>query len=197
VNERVQGSKQRGIFEHPPGSGIWWINYYEHGKQHREKIGKKSAAIAMYQARKAAILEGRKLPPLRKAAPVSVAALIDHMLDHVKTQGHKDQRTYESRGGIVRNGLGERDAEALSSQEIETWLAKSTDTPATFNRYKALLSLAYKIGVRNRKVTHNPARGEFIPMRKEPRGRLRFLSREEYDKLYRVIEKRFPEHLAE
>lgn len=34
-------------------------------------------------------------------------------------------------------------------------------------------------------------------MRKEPRGRLRFLSREEHDKLHEVIAQRFPEHLAE
>ncbi|HEU4982859.1 MAG TPA: site-specific integrase [Acidobacteriaceae bacterium] len=62
---------------------------------------------------------------------------------------------------------------------------------------KALISLAYKLGVRNKKLTYNLARGEFIPMRKEPRGRLRFLSREEYDELHDVIARRFPEHLAE
>lgn len=33
--------------------------------------------------------------------------------------------------------------------------------------------------------------------RKEGTGRLRFLSRDEYDQLHRVIAKRFPEHLAE
>lgn len=33
--------------------------------------------------------------------------------------------------------------------------------------------------------------------REEGSGRLRFLSREEYDKLHKVISKRFPEHLAE
>jgi len=38
--------------------------------------------------------------------------------------------------------------------------------------------LAYKLAKRNRKVTHNPARGEFIPMRREPKGRLRSLSRD-------------------
>jgi hypothetical protein len=28
----------RGLFERPPGSGVWWINYYVKGKQHREKV---------------------------------------------------------------------------------------------------------------------------------------------------------------
>ena len=29
----------RGVFEHPPDSGIWWVNYYVDGKRHREKVG--------------------------------------------------------------------------------------------------------------------------------------------------------------
>jgi len=41
----------------------------------------------------------------------------------------------------------------------------------------------------------DPAR--LVRQRKEQEGRLRFLSREEYDALHAVIEKQFPEHLAE
>jgi hypothetical protein len=63
-----------------------------------------------------------------------------------------------------------------------------------FNRYKALVSLAYRQGIRNKKVTVNPAR--LVPQRKEPKGRLRFLSREEFDKLRNVIETRFHEEPA-
>jgi integrase len=57
------------------------------------------------------------------------------------------------------------------------------------------VSLAYRQGIRNRKVIVNPAR--LVPQRKGPKGRLRFLSREEFDKLRNVIEIRFHEHLAE
>lgn len=103
--------------------------------------------------------------------------------------------TYESRGEIVRKELGARDAEALTPQDLEVWLSEHCRTNATFNRYKALISLAYKLGLRNQRVTVNPAR--HIPQRKEPKGRLRFLSCDEYDKLHQVIKKRFPEHLAE
>ena len=63
------------------------------------------------------------------------------------------------------------------------------------NRYKAFISLCYREGVHNNKTTINPARQ--VRHRREGVGRLRFLSREEYDKLYKVIERRFPEHLAE
>jgi hypothetical protein len=30
----------RGVFERPKGSGLWWINFYQDGKQHREKVGR-------------------------------------------------------------------------------------------------------------------------------------------------------------
>jgi len=43
-----QPNKIRGIFERPDDSGIGWINYYVKGKQHREKVGRKSDAIALY-----------------------------------------------------------------------------------------------------------------------------------------------------
>ena len=57
------------------------------------------------------------------------------------------------------------------------------------------MSLVYREGVRNGKVQVNPARQ--VPQRKEGSGRLRFLSREEYDSLYGVIKERFPGHLPE
>ena len=88
--------------------------YYENGKQRREKVGLKSAAIELYRKRKTEILEGRKLPPLKRTKPVTVGNLLDVMEDHVKSQHHKDQRTYQSRGEIARKALGARDAEALT-----------------------------------------------------------------------------------
>jgi integrase len=78
---------------------------------------------------------------------------------------------------------------------LERWLRGHSKTPATSNRYKAFISLSYREGVRNGKVAVNPAR--LVRQRKEGGGRLRFLSRDEYNRLYKVIVKRFPEHLAE
>lgn len=83
----------------------------------------------------------------------------------------------------------------MTPQELERWLREHCKTAATANRYKAFISLCYREGVRNGKVAVNPAR--LVRQRKEGGGRLRFLIREEYDKLCEVITKRFPEHLAE
>lgn len=182
----------RGVFERPKGSGIWWINYYVNGKQHREKAGNRSAAIELYRARKADAWRGIKLPELRNGK-VTVSALIDDALQYVRTH-NKSVRDYECKARIVREAMGAQVASEFTPQEIDTWLGKFK-TNATANRYKAFLSLAYREGVWNGKVQVNPARQ--VPQRKEGTGRLRFLSREEYDALCGVIKQRFPEHLPE
>jgi integrase len=183
----------RGIYENPAGSGIWWIHYYAAGKRHREKVGRKSDAIKLYQSRKADAVAGRKLPELRNSKVLTLSELIDDALEF--TAHHKDQRGYKSKGEIVREALGSRPAAELTPQELERWLRARCKTAATANRYKAFISLCYREGVRNGKVTVNPAR--LVRQRKEGTGHLRFLSQEEYAALHKAISKRFPEHLAE
>lgn len=183
----------RGVFEKPIGSGVWWINYYVDGKRRREKVGAKAAANKLYQIRRGDIISGRKLPELRDSKALRLSELIDDALEYVAD--HKDFRSYLSKAGIVRKALGSTPAKELTPQEIERWLRSRCKTPATANRYKAFISLCYREGVHNGKVTINPAR--LVRHRREGSGRLRFLKREEYDRLYKVIEKRFPEHLPE
>jgi hypothetical protein len=52
----------RGVFEHPAGSDIWWVNYYVAGRRHREKVGTRGKAVALYQKRKSDARAGIKLP---------------------------------------------------------------------------------------------------------------------------------------
>ena len=55
-----QGSRDRGLFERPNGSGIWWIRYHDgDGHEHREKIGAKGLARRVYEKRKTEIRDGR------------------------------------------------------------------------------------------------------------------------------------------
>jgi hypothetical protein len=49
--EGMKAKSVRGVYEHPARSGVWWIHYYANGKRHREKAGRKSDAIALYQKR--------------------------------------------------------------------------------------------------------------------------------------------------
>src|SRR5580704_19705805 len=183
----------RGVYENPLGSGIWWVHYYAAGKRHREKVGRKSDAIKLYQTRKADAAAGRKLPELRNSKVLTLSELIDDVLEF--TAHHKDQRGYKSKGEIVRTALGSRPAAELTPQELERWLRTKCKTAATSNRYKAFISLCYREGIHNSKVTTNPARQ--VRHKREGSGRLRFLTRKEYDSLCVIIRERFPEHIAE
>jgi len=55
----------KGVYENPPESGIWWILYYVEGKRHREKVGRRSDAVALYQRRKTDARMGIKMPEIR------------------------------------------------------------------------------------------------------------------------------------
>jgi len=183
----------RGVFERPKGSGLWWINFYQDGKQHREKVGSRSAAIDLYRIRKADARRGVKLPDLRNGK-VTLSALIDGALEFARTH-NKSARDYECKGRILKQAMGERIASEITPQEIDRWFSSRFKTPATANRYRAFLSLVYREAIRNGKIDTNPAR--LVRQRKEGGGRLRLLSREEYDNLYAVIARRFPEHIPE
>jgi len=76
--------KQRGIFERPKGSGIWWICYAGiDGQLHREKVGMRQAAINVYQLRKTQIRLGTFAPEdiKNKHKSINPSEIID---DYIK-----------------------------------------------------------------------------------------------------------------
>lgn len=85
--------------------------------------------------------------------------------------------------------------ESITAQDIERQFQKQEWQPATCNRHRALLSLTYRLAIRNGKVKENPAR--LVPYRLEDDARIRFPSADEETALRRAIEARCPEHLAE
>jgi integrase len=116
-------------------------------------------------------------------------------VEFARTHNPKSFRDYECKAGIVRETMGDRIAENIKPQEIDRWLTNHCKTPGTSNRYKSFFSLVYREAMRNGKAEVNPAR--LVQQRKEPSGRLRFLSREEYKRLLAAISRRCREHRAE
>jgi len=119
------------------------------------------------------------LPELRDSRILSFSELIDDALEFVAD--HKDRRNYMSKAEIVRAALGSLPAAEVTPQELERWLRTQCKTAATSNRYKAFISLCYREGIHNSKVTSNPARQ--VRHKREGSGRLRFLTRREYGSL--------------
>ncbi len=75
MNTQKIRARVRGVFEKEPGTGIWWIRYHVDGKPRREKVGRRSDAIALYQRRKADTRAGVKLVENLRKRPVTVAEI--------------------------------------------------------------------------------------------------------------------------
>lgn len=194
----------RGLFEKKVGSGIWWIQYFDaDGRRHREKAGRKSAAIALYQKRKIDILEGKKLPALRNTPTIKFDEIADDALEY--SRAHKISfEDDEERMERFKAEFGDRPVDSIKPQEIERFLNRMTRTvkkevlplkPATLNRYRALLSLVFRVAIENGKAHTNPAR--IVRRRKENNGVVRYLSTEEEQKLREAILEQYPHHMPE
>lgn len=187
--------KIRGVFEKIPGSGIWWICYFDAmGKKRREVAGRKSDAISLYSKRKAEALVGKKLPEKLRVKPVTFSELADSALAYSKNHKASYQHD-EYRMAKVKAEFGNRPAASITPEAFERWIADQEWKPATANRYRALLSLTYRLGVENGKVTTNPAR--LMRHRRENNARLRWLTAEEEMALRTAVEGEGAEHLPE
>ncbi len=191
--------KLRGIYERDPGSGVWWIVYFDQfGKRRREKAGSKSIAIKLYGKRKQQVLEGKKLPELFRKPSINFSQLVGDALAYSK----RNKRSYKTdvpRFASLKEWFGSHAAEELTPKDIESTLARAAEkekwAPSTFNHYRSLMSLSYRLGILNRKVTSNPARS--VTHRREDNNRVRFLTFEEEKKLRKVIDAKWASHMPE
>ena len=191
---RKEIPRATGVFEKLPGSGVWWIRYRDHGKLHREKVGRRQDAIDLYKLRKAEILRGRKLPQNLRKAEIKFNQIVELSLKYSQRH-HTDQRNVKSRIAHIVADFGERIASDIKPSEIDEWLAENTATAGTANRYRAVFSLIYREAVRNGLLSSNPAR--LVRQRKESSGRIRYLLDEEEDRLCQAVRELCPEHMPE
>jgi site-specific recombinase XerD len=189
-----RGSKPvRGVYEHPLASGVWWVNYFADGKRHREKVGRKSDAVTLYQKRKSDARAGIKLPDTLR---VKKAVLFIDLTKDAMVYSRAHKRSH--RGDVCNlNSLlpvfGKMNAEEIKPQDIAAYLTSRTDLkPATLNRYRSTMSMIFAEGIRNGRVKTNPAR--LVRLRKEDNARIRFLTYEEEAQIRAIIVERCPTH---
>ncbi len=93
--------------------------------------------------------------------------------------------------------LADRPAESITPQDIERLLNSWSKTlkPATLNRYRALLSLTFRLAIQDGKIHNNPAR--MVRQRRENNSRVRPLSSSEESKLRAVVSESWHQHLPE
>jgi integrase len=199
--------KQRGIFERPRGSGVWWICYFDQfGIKHREKVGMRAAAIHVYQQRKTEIRQGKFDPQdiKRKHQNATVAEVIDDYLKACEANGRKSLGDIRQRVNWWKDRLGERAARSLTGDDIETArleLAQGRSpghqhkgnqennrrSVATVNRYLATFKSATLMAIANEKLERNPFRK--VKLQKENNARVRFLTEDEQARLLQAIPK--------
>ena len=166
--KKKTGRRQEGLFERPPGSGVWWINYYVNGKQHREKAGRRSDAVALYQKRKADSRRKLKLPELVPGNAVHLAHLSSHG-SRARQDAPSDERDYVTRHEISVSNSAPAMPIRSHRRKLTSISPSVCKTNATANRYRSYISLAYRLGMENDKVQSNPAR--LVRMRKEHNAR--------------------------
>ena len=146
----------RGVFEKVPGSGEWWVCYWDaQGRKRREKVGTKSNAILLYRKRKTEALQGKKLPEKLRRATISFADIAKDALAYSKA--HK--RTYDDdvqRMERILAWFRDRSADSITPQDIERHfeqcIADEEWAPSTVNHYRSLLSLTYRLAIRDGKA---------------------------------------------
>ena len=189
-------SNPRGVFQKVAGKNSpWWVRYVDsQGRFRREQAGTKSAAIDLYRKRKNEALQGKKLPEKLRRATVTFADIARDALVYSKAN-KLSYRIDACRMENLLRWFREYPADAVTAQDIERRFQCETWSAATVNRYRALLSLTYRLAIRNGKVKDNPAR--LVQHRLEDNARIRFLSPEEETALRKAIEAKYPEHLPE
>lgn len=186
--------KARGIFQKEPG-GPHYIRYKDGGGVYRrEKTGAFGTAQKLLAKRVNEALQGKKLPETLRRRFVPFSEIAEDCL--VYSDGHKrSKRVDHSRMNKLLEWFGSMPADAITAEEIERRFDGEKWSKATRNRYKAVLSLCFKLAIRAKKASSNPARD--VAHQKESDGRTRFLAVAEEKRLRPVILEKFPERLPE
>jgi site-specific recombinase XerD len=176
----ARAKQDRGVFERPVDSGIWWVRYTWQGKEIRRKIGRKTDAKNYYARVRAQILEGRYEP--EKPRVVTLGAWLGEYMETVTSVSLSQQRGYAK---FWTNTLGGRPVASIKSAELERIQVSLREAgklaPSTINRHFAFLKHTFNIALRDGLIKENPVKG--VHFFKEPKGRTVFLSEADEAKL--------------
>lgn len=148
------GEKDRGLKEHPPGSGIWWVDIYHEGKRVRDKVGRKSDARRRLLELREELRQGR-----RRRDPVKLGVLLQEYLPELlrTNRRERDVRRYVAEFDAE---FGRRAAADLTVGDVQDWkerrLARPS-SPATVNRILAVLRRVLELAVRDHRLVWNVA----------------------------------------
>ncbi len=166
-------------------NGWWQIDYYHHGKRHREAAGTKDRT----KARALLLVRQRELEEGKFAGPESVT--LASLLEDVETDYEiNGKRSIDMLRFRLKNHLlpffGGKPAVKLTTRDVQQYTKKRLEngaSNATINRELAALKRAYTLGIRSERVHKRP----YIPLLQEANARKGFFEREELDRVLAAL----------
>jgi len=150
-------------------------------------------AIDLYRKRKTEALQGRKLPETLRRPVVPFDEIAEDAIGYIKRR-YARPADEVARMHVLREWFSGCAAESLTAQDIEARLEAAREEndwkPSTVNHYHTLLSLTYRLAIRDRKVKESPLRG--ICRSTESNSRVRFLTTQEEKRLREAIRSKRP-----
>jgi integrase len=202
----------RGVFENDKGSNVLWIRFgVGKGRIKREVAGKyvpgvcTPAAVlrdatALLERRRTEVRQGKKFPERQLMKPsLSFTELADDALQYSRKHKARSFENDEQRMKLLQQLFRGRLAEEITAREIiqklEAEEEKRSWAPATFNNYRLLLSMAYRVALEKGKVESNPALA--VKLRKVNNTRERWLSTDEEQRFRSTLATVYPDHVCE
>src|SRR2546428_936194 len=176
---RSAAKKHRGVYEYPPGSDVWWVQYFVDGQRRREKVGGKRGAISRYQQRKTEAREGR-LPTPQHDVPFD--SFVTEYLEGERLR-LRAFAEYQRHGRVWIDRFGHRPLRRILPLDVQagTTRRRAEGEPATGNRELSFLRRVFNVALANGLAEKNPVKSvKFFP---EPSGRVRYLTEDEESKL--------------
>ncbi len=188
----------RGIFERPKGSKVWWIRYAcQYGHLHREKIGPKGLAKAEYERQRVRARREGYCPTQErnKPRPVQFQDMAEEYLRWAKVnhRGYREDRSRMSRLVAAYKG---KTLEEITVQDVEALKAElaAQMSPASVNRHLALLKHLFTLALQWKKATNNSVKA--VRLFKENNARVRYLRADEEARLFQVCPDRYKPFVA-
>jgi site-specific recombinase XerD len=181
--------KIRGIFERPPGSGVYWISYYDaEGKRRREKAGKLSAALDLLAERRLQVKKGEYIPP-RQTRSWTFRQLAEQAIKRKALRlTASTVNTDAGRLTKLLPHIGHMRFDRIMPEKIEQVLEALKDTgltDSTLNRYRTFISSVFTFALKANLVSMNPCAR--VDRYKENDPRIRWLRPEEEERIRKAL----------
>ena len=172
---------------------IWWIAYYDNGREHRESSGSRERkdAVRMLRQRLGEVAAGALHAPQRPTRAVLMHDLFDLVEQNFQINGRNSPANWRCLSRM-RKHFGRYTVQACTGLAIGRYMAARQRTGrkgATINRDLTVVRRAFRLGYENDLVERMPV----IKRLPELGVRNEFFTREEIDTLLPCL----PEHLRD